>query len=136
MRKVVLRMRTPARNQFPLWKQILRPHCLGLIGLGLAVVFLGAAYKLSLYHPHPAPSMRASVVKLWIETRHPHIPAAARRGIRFAPVTPQAISSLVRPLPALGRAAACSLGWLTRRVASLAFLIPVRSPPPHRFLPA
>ena len=136
MRKVVLRMRTQAQSRLSMGRQILRPYSLGLIGLGLAVVFLGAAYKLSLYHRHSAPSMRASVVKLWIETRHPHIRPAARRGTRFAPVTPQAISSHVRPLPALGRAAACSLGGLTLRIASLAFLIPFRSPPTHRFLPA
>jgi hypothetical protein len=36
---------------------------IGLIGLSLAVVLWGTGYKLSLYRPHPSPSLR---VGLWV----------------------------------------------------------------------
>jgi hypothetical protein len=39
---------------------------IGLLGLALAVVLWGTRYKLSLYRPHPVPSLRASVAKLWV----------------------------------------------------------------------
>ena len=39
---------------------------IGLIGLSLAVVLWGTGYKVSLYHPHPSPSVRVGVAKLWI----------------------------------------------------------------------
>jgi hypothetical protein len=38
----------------------------GLIGLALAVVLWGTGYKLSLYRPHPSPSVRVGVAKLWV----------------------------------------------------------------------
>jgi hypothetical protein len=38
----------------------------GLLGLALSVVLWGTGYKLSLYHPHPSPSVRVGVAKLWI----------------------------------------------------------------------
>ncbi len=41
----------------------------GLLGLVLAVVLWGTGYKLSLYRPHPAPSVRAGVAKLWVGPR-------------------------------------------------------------------
>lgn len=41
----------------------------GFLGLIVAIVLWGTAYKLSLYHPHPAPTMRTQVAKLWVETR-------------------------------------------------------------------
>jgi hypothetical protein len=49
-----------------MWRDIMRPLNLGLIGLAVAVALWGFAYKLSLYYPdqnHPAP---ISVAKLWL----------------------------------------------------------------------
>jgi len=40
-----------------------------LLGLIIAIFLWGTAYKLSLYRPHPAPSTRTQVAKLWLETR-------------------------------------------------------------------
>lgn len=45
------------------------PTLVGFLGLIVAIVLWGTAYKLSLYHPHPAPSTRNQVAKLWLETR-------------------------------------------------------------------
>jgi hypothetical protein len=56
-----------------------RPLALSLAGLGLAVVLWGLGYKLSLYRPHPTPSTRAGVAKLWAGPRK-----TAKAGIRGA----------------------------------------------------
>jgi hypothetical protein len=39
------------------------------MGLMVAIALWGTAYKLSLYHPHPAPSTRVQVAKLWLGNR-------------------------------------------------------------------
>jgi hypothetical protein len=54
-----------------------RHHCgrwckltpVALLGLMVAIVLWGTAYKLSLYRPHPAPSIRVQMAKLWLEPR-------------------------------------------------------------------
>jgi hypothetical protein len=43
------------------------------MGLMFAIVLWGTSYKLSLYHPHPAPSMRTQVAKLWVENRASYV---------------------------------------------------------------
>jgi hypothetical protein len=48
---------------------IVRPLGIGLIVLALAIVLWGIAYRLSLYRPHPGPSARVSVAKLWAGPR-------------------------------------------------------------------
>ena len=48
---------------------IVRPLAIGLIGLALAVVLWGIGYRLSLYRPHPDPSVRMGVAKLWVGSR-------------------------------------------------------------------
>ena len=50
-------------NNKPRWANV-RPLAIGLVGLALAVVLWGLGYKLSLYRPHPGPSVRMSVAKL------------------------------------------------------------------------
>lgn len=59
---------TTCCNNKPRWA-IVRPLAIGLIGLALAVVLWGIGYKLSLYRPHPGPSVRMSVAKLWVGLR-------------------------------------------------------------------
>jgi hypothetical protein len=46
------------------WRNLLRLPALALVGLAVAIVLWGLAYKLSLYQPHPTPSERASVAKV------------------------------------------------------------------------
>ncbi|HWE86339.1 MAG TPA: hypothetical protein VG267_15455 [Terracidiphilus sp.] len=43
---------------------------LGCVLLALAVFLSGSAYKFSLYQFHSAPIKRASVAKMWLETRN------------------------------------------------------------------
>jgi len=50
-------------------RHILRPLGIGLIVLALAIVLWGIGYRLSLYRPHPDPSARVSVAKLWVGPR-------------------------------------------------------------------
>jgi hypothetical protein len=45
---------------------LMRPLSLGLIGLAVAIVIWGFAYKLSLYQPHPSHTAKISVAKLWL----------------------------------------------------------------------
>lgn len=49
------------------------PIPVGLLGLIVAIFLWGTAYKLSLYHPHPAPTARTQVAKLWLETRMSYV---------------------------------------------------------------
>lgn len=48
---------------------IVQPLGIGLIVLALAIVVWGIAYKLPLYRPHPGPTARVSVAKLWAGPR-------------------------------------------------------------------
>jgi hypothetical protein len=48
---------------------IVRPLAIGLIGLAVAVVLWGIGYRLSLYRPHPDPSVRMGVARLWVGSR-------------------------------------------------------------------
>jgi hypothetical protein len=48
---------------------VVRPLGIGLIVLALAIVLWGIGYRLSLYRPHPDPSARVSVAKLWLGPR-------------------------------------------------------------------
>ena len=51
------------------WRSLFRPVSIFLLGLVLAVVLWGLAYRLSLYHPHPDQSGRTNVAKLWVGPR-------------------------------------------------------------------
>jgi len=50
-------------------RQIFRPLGIYLIVLAVAIVLWGIGYRLSLYRPHPDPSARVSVAKLWVGPR-------------------------------------------------------------------
>jgi hypothetical protein len=50
-------------------RHIFRPLGIRLIVLALAIVLWGIGYRLSQYRPHPDPSARASVTKLWVGPR-------------------------------------------------------------------
>jgi len=91
-------------------------------------------YKLSLYHRHPAPSSQVTVAKLWFESRRVFLEAASKLKVKshFVPGAP-AFSIPVQRLPRLGRDIASVPPVRSRNVAYFDFLIPFRSPPPHRF---
>ena len=132
-RRRILRVRTQTLCVYPTWKQILRPCVLGIIGLAIAVVLWGFAYKLSLYHRRAAPSS-VTVAKLWIESRNAFMKAASRFKAKSHPVTgSQACPSSIQRLPRLSRAVASVLPVCARGVAHFDFLIPFRSPPPPHF---
>lgn len=48
---------------------IVRPLAIGLVALAFAVVLWGIGYRLSQYRPHPGPSTRVCVAKLWVGPR-------------------------------------------------------------------
>jgi hypothetical protein len=60
------------------WRDLLRLPALALMGLAVAVFLRGLAYKVSLYQPHPTPSARASVPKVWAGPRRAASVAAVR----------------------------------------------------------
>jgi hypothetical protein len=65
---------------------IVRPLAIGLIGLAIAVVLWGIGYRLSLYRPHPDPSVRMGVAKLWVGSRRAVCVSNART--KLVAVTP------------------------------------------------
>jgi hypothetical protein len=69
--------RAAALDYLP-WRQLFRPFPLTLVGLAIMVALWGYGYKLSLYHPYPNPSSRASVAKLWDGPRHDSLHATCR----------------------------------------------------------
>jgi hypothetical protein len=50
-------------------RALLRPFAVGLLCLAVSVVLWGLGYKLSLYRPHPNPTTRTRVAKLWVSPR-------------------------------------------------------------------
>ncbi|MGA7339112.1 MAG: hypothetical protein WBE72_09265 [Terracidiphilus sp.] len=119
------------------WKEILRPYALGLVGLAIAVTLWGFGYKLSLYLVHPAPSVRASVAKFWVEPRNGCLAAvSALKANSHLTAGSPAIPASIQGFPHFDGAVAWALPERTHRPASFNFLIPFRSPPPQNFLPA
>ena len=51
------------------YNPVTKPCAAGLVALAIAVALWGFAYRISLYHSDPAPQIRASVAKLWVERR-------------------------------------------------------------------
>jgi len=79
---------------------IVRPLTVGLIGLALAVVLWGIGYRLSLYRPHPAPSARAGVAKLWVGPRDSICIKSSRRKATTPPASnSQLLSAKASTLP-------------------------------------
>jgi hypothetical protein len=106
---------------------LLRPCSLGLIALALCVFLWGYGYKLSLYHAHRNPVSRASVAKLWVESKSGrNLQILARAYALAVPDAPRATGHQL-PLREVGRtflpATPRSLG------AVLDSLLPSRAPP-------
>jgi len=129
----VLARGTRARSPQSLWKQIFRPCALGLIGLAIAVALWGFSYKLSLYHRDTGPSSRISVAKLWIESRNSSVAAASLKAQSHVLRISQVLPAPIQRLPRSAGTVACIFPECRHTVAYFDFLIPFRSPPPHRF---
>jgi hypothetical protein len=110
--------------------KLLSPITVGLLGLMVAIVLWGTAYKLSLYHPHPTPIARAQVAKLWVESRASYV--VPLKEIRDIPndrshqdaLTAQSVPALVLT----------GVPWsaddpFRKQFYTSAFPIPSRSPP-------
>ncbi len=115
------------------WAMV-RPLTVGLIGLVLAVVLWGIGYRLSLYRPHPAPSVRACVAKLWVGPRD----SVCIRGSRTKATTPPAPNSQLLGAKActLPSFLAGMLHFSTTAANGSRFRLllgTLRSPPPHYF---
>lgn len=117
----------PARRSR--WKTLLRPGTFGL--LAIAVFLWGYGYKLSLYHPHRSPDARASVAKLWIESKS--------AGALHVPARPYAIGAAHADEASTGHAALQDLGRTAlpptprSRGTILETLLPSRAPPASSF---
>lgn len=134
--KAIFGMRMPARSTLSSLRRTFRPYCFGLIALAAAIVFWGAASRLSYYHFHPDREQRASVLRLWIEIRYDFGPVTSRHGIRLAPVTSQALSIPAQLRCSVGCADARAVPVSVRRFSLSASLVPLRSPPASQCLRA
>lgn len=120
--------RPPRRSR---WKALVRPGTLGLLALSLSVFLWGYGYKLSLYQPHRSPQARASVAKLWVESKS--------SGALHVPARPYAIGAAHADEASTGHAALQDLGRtalpLTPRSRGtiLETLLPSRAPPASSF---
>lgn len=106
------------------------PIPVGFLGLMVAVVLWGTAYKLSLYHPHPAPSTRTQVAKLWLETRTIYV--VPLREIKRVPNHGShlhALAAAVRPFPDLIGIAGCPNDFSENQILTPAGPMSSRSPP-------
>lgn len=111
-------------------ERFLSPISAGFLGLMMAVVLWGTAYKLSLYHPHPAPVVRTQVAKLWLESRTSFVvPLREIKGIpndrnHFFAMAAQKLSS-----PVLIRIPWSADDLPPRQILTAAVPIPSRAPP-------
>jgi hypothetical protein len=127
-------MKTQALSRYPSWRQICRPCTLRIVGLAIAVFLWGFGYKLSLYHIHANPTSRVTVAKLWVKPGTASMVAAARfKAKSHLDPGSQALSIFIQRLPRFRNALACIPYACSRVAAHFDFLIPFRSPPPHRF---
>lgn len=136
MLRAILGMRMSAQSILSSLQRAFRPYRFGLIGLAAAIVFWGAASRLSYYHCHPTAEQRASVLRLWIEIRHDFRPAPSRHGIRLAPVTAQALSIHAQPRCDAGSAGTRTVPVQVRLFSLSVSLNPLRSPPAGQYLSA
>ena len=112
------------------FRRRLSPIPIGFLGLMVAIVLWGTAYKLSLYHPHPAPSTRTQVAKLWLETRTSYV--VPLREIKRVPVDGthlHALAGPIRPFPDLIVLAGCPDHLSEKQLLTPAGSMPSRSPP-------
>lgn len=106
------------------------PIPVGLLGLIVAIVLWGTAYKLSLYHPHPAPTMRTQVAKLWLETRVSYVvPLREIKGFPDARTHLHASAVQDRPPAGLIGVPGYPDDVPAKLILPAAFSIPSRSPP-------
>lgn len=127
-------LQTLPQDRYLSWRQIFRPSALALVGLAIAVALWGFGYKLSLYHPDPTPSSQFPVAKLWIEHRNASVTAVSRlKSTSHLIPAPQVFPVPIQRFPHRARANACIFPVRRHTVAYFDFLIPFRSPPPHRF---
>jgi hypothetical protein len=134
LRQSGLKTTTQTLARYPSWRQIMKPHALGILGLAIAVGLWGFGYKLSLYHHYEAPSSQIPVAKLWIESR------SASTSVAFSLKAQSHLISVSQTfldpnqrLPHLSRAAANILPICTRTLAYFDLLMLLRSPPLSRF---
>lgn len=116
------------------YSQPFSPLSFGFLGLILTIFLWGTAYRLSLYHPHPTPSARTRVAKLWSETRSSEL--VSHRTIKDKTNAGMDVHALVTRNQPFVRSAGtlASLADLSRRQAvAPALQIPARSPPSCRF---
>lgn len=122
-------MRVHGPSGYSSWKQLFRPCAIGLIGLSISVFLWGFSYKLSLYHRHP--TSHAPVVKLWVESRNSLVMASRLKPKLCLVHGLQALPVPNLGLPRLDNAVVYVLPEGRHGIASLAFLIPSRSPPSY-----
>ena len=109
---------------------IVRPLTIGLIGLALAVVLWGIGYRLSQYRPHPGPSTRVGVAKLWVGPRK----AACVKSAQTKATRPPATTFLLLTSPNFYYSSCSNLHSSATSVcgAKFRFLLgTLRSPPAH-----
>ena len=132
--KPVLRLRIRGVRIDRLRNQIHTFSLLGVCGLALAVFLWSFSYKLSLYQRHPAPVVRTSVAKLWIEPAKSSLVAVQRlRTQSHLAAGPQIICASIRWLPRLRPAATCIYSVQAASLQSFHLPTSLRSPPPQDF---
>lgn len=111
-------------------EKFLSPISAGFLALIIAVVAWGTAYKLSLYHPHPAPTARTQVAKLWLESRTSFVvPLREIKGIPNDRTHLYGLAAQRMPTPTLVRILWSGDDLPPRPILTAAVPIPSRAPP-------
>lgn len=120
------RIRCPHRSE-PRFSRI----PVGLIGLIIAIVLWGTAYKLSLYHQHPTPFMRVPVAKLWLENRSDYVvPLRTTKGIANDWTQLHALAASMQPDLTLVSVPCCLDEFRVKERPTAGFPTRSRAPPP------
>lgn len=124
------RDRGPGRLRSYTCEKFLSPISAGFLGLMVAVVLWGTAYKLSLYHPHPAPAARTQVAKLWLESRTSFVvPLREIKGIPSDRTHLYALAAQKLPSPVLIHIPWSADDLPPNQILTAALSVPSRSPP-------
>lgn len=76
----------PGHLRSRLASSLLRPYSVALLLLSLGVFLWGFGYKLSLYHVHHQSTARASVVRMWVDSKSARTLQVPARNYAFAAV--------------------------------------------------
>jgi hypothetical protein len=123
-----------AINQDHAAQKLRRPYAMVLVGLVMALALCGLGHRLAFYLHYGTPISRLSATRIVLEPRDNAVAAIHRISLKGRNLTDShSLPESAQPSRGTDARPAPAPAVEECRPASFNFLIPFRSPPPHRF---